>query len=237
MKVDENLIAVAEILTSHVSSGKSYSSDIAELKSLVPLAYRKAPRDLFRTVAISVADHDRLNSDGSINLVSPPFTSWTSSIDVAVRHARGIARTGNGFAVLVVKREIDAQQIVADVEAIFRAVGWDHPDVEEWDLYASKEKEFIVEMDDNLTVVRLADCQHQFLDLTHPLLHPAPGDQIWSQDDGVFLEVDEVIATLDEDRPLTFRALVSDDTECSISWDAAHLCWNLNERFAPTYEP
>jgi hypothetical protein len=234
---NDNLIEVAEILRSHVSSGKSYSTDTEKLKDLVPQAYRKGPRILRRAVAISHEDYVRLNSEGVITLKNSPLTSWTSSMDVAIAHARGLFSKRDERAVLIVEREIARKQIVVNVQSVFKAVGWNHPDVEEWGLYASKEKEFIVEMDERLNVVRLEDCRHIFPDQTHELLGPGSGELFWSQEDGNFLKVDQSIEKLDNSGPFAFRVLASDDTECAAYWDSTYLCWTLSDRLTPKLKP
>jgi len=235
MQADPQLLVAAEMLTSHVSSGKSYTSDVAGLKELIPDTFRSAPSALYRALAVTRSEYDRLLEDGCLSLKTFPFSSWTSSCDVAIRHARGLLKATGELVILIIEQEISTSYVVADVEAVFRAVGWDHPDVEEWDLYVSKEKEFIVETTGELSRVQLEHCRYAFVDATDSALHPCEGDQVWSQEDGVFLTIEEVCAHLAQDGELSFEVVLSDETACRVTWDRTHLSWNLDERLQPAF--
>jgi len=103
-----------------------FASKLQKIEPLIPAQCKCLPKALYRAC---VPDHKEASG----------YTSWTKSI----RTAQNYAATTPGKVVLKAST-VNADQVVVDVASLYRYMGWNHPDVEEWDLYVEADQEVIL---------------------------------------------------------------------------------------------
>ncbi|MCE6958075.1 hypothetical protein LAZ40_03265 [Cereibacter sphaeroides] len=192
---------IIEVLTDHIGTGDVGPLAMARLLHFlpyIPTDCRGGPGRVWRAVRISDSMLAAYRRGEDLVLEARPLSCWTRGRGVAWSFARNLAETHLGRGgILILEREISANQCAIDVPKVFRHFDAWYPDQPGWSFF-SREQEVIVREDGKPFVVTPVMVVHA-LSCTDPELgHPHPGELV-----DVESGAEEILAVLErlgEDR-------------------------------------
>lgn len=222
-----------EIVSAYVTHGAMRSDDEFDahfqgLASLVPSAQRRTPSRAWRVVVVSGEEHQRLLRGEAIMLRSRAYGSWTKDRHAADLLLRGrCMKAADGAVSLIVCKDLTPGCVVVDVESLYRKLGWNHPDVDEWSRYVEWEQELILRQDARLCTIEPDDVVAAHAPGDPAAVRPYEGEGVWVEEVGDFVRIDEV---LERSGDGAWRVVCADEAERTIVWNERHFAgWEAAE--------
>lgn len=162
------ILKAADLLSQYVTHGSLSNSNsinfediFRKVKILLPLSLRSSPPQLYRSLVISSQQMDHLNAGGILELEDRFASSWSMDKLAAEQFLRSKCEDlAPSKAGMIYCKTIDQDLVIANIQAVYRLIGWDSPDVEEWLNYVEWEKEVLVENRPYLNTVKCEDVIH-----------------------------------------------------------------------------
>lgn len=228
------LLDAYELLSSYVSHGAfgddgQFDDLFDELAGLVPHDTVRPLDTAYRVLVVPAEDLDTLLAGGTLPLRPRRFGSWTRSEDAARRVVRSrFLRMDDDQAVVVVAKPVTRESVVVDVQQVYRRLGFDVGEVEEWGLYASWEAEVILRQDGPLLAIGAGDVRLSFRTGDLDAVRPQEGEMAWSE------ELQDVVEIVDvhEEQPFKADGLwhvgLEDGGEMAVTWNGRQAAWDVD---------
>jgi len=225
------MLEAGELLSSYVTHGAlkddtQFDGILGELAGLARWD-RKHPVPVWRVVLLTPDKVAALRDGASVSMRPRRFGSWTRD-EGAVRlllRARHASTSGGG-CLAVLRKTLGPETWALDVEAMYRKLGWDHPDVGEWSQYVQWEREVVVSQEDaGWSVVRPEEVVSLHPESDRTALWPAKGEVFWNGDWSECLTVDAVPDAQPEAEDGVFTVSCRGETR-KIIWDRRFNTWD-----------
>lgn len=229
----DELARVGEALSEYVGlgalkDGSEFDVQFSEIERLLPSRLRQAPAVAYRVLVLSGEDHARIAGGGELRLRDRTFGSWTGDERATRMLLRGrVAAAADGKVVVVVAKPVPEGAVVADVEAVYRALGWNVDEMECWFRYASWERELILRQDAELLTIRPRDVVSVHAPGDLSVLAPLPGERAWDEGADALVEIDVLPDGQPHAADGTWLVQADDGSERAVSWNGRVGAWDV----------